>query len=88
MATNTWKIFNTSGNSITYARELSGLDRVYAYVRFEQWEDEDAPPSYRWSVEDGSCARVFDDGYIEGSRGLRAAQDTADAAARRLFPGH
>ena len=84
---NGWKLQRTLGSQTTYARELPGLDRVYAYVDYDQWEDDDQPTHYRWSVQDGSCGEVLDSGYTDEGD-LTAAQADADAAAARLFPGH
>lgn len=82
-----WKLQRVAGTRTTYARELEGLDRIIAYVEFDQWDDEMTPPFYDWSVQDGSCGKVLDQDYVDGTAGLDAAKQAADAAAQRLFPG-
>lgn len=83
-----WRLHQAHGNRTVHRRELEGLDRIMVYVEYEQWDDEDAPSFYSWQVSDGSCGKTLDGGYVDGKRGLRAAQVEADAAAARLFPGH
>ncbi|BBX87973.1 hypothetical protein [Mycolicibacterium aubagnense] len=82
-----WKLQHVTGTRTTYARELEGLDRIVAYVDFDQWEDESTPPFYEWSVQDSSCGKVFEQDYVDGTVGLEAAKRAADNAAGRLFPG-
>ena len=48
--------------------------------------DRTLPYSYHWSVQDGSCGRVIEQGSIDGDDGLETAQLAADEAAARLFP--
>lgn len=81
-----WKLERARGTQTTYSRALEGLDRIYAYVDYDQWEDEEKPPHYRWSVQDGSCGKVLASGYTDEG-GLAAAQADADDAAAKLFPG-
>lgn len=82
-----WKLERTSGTQTTYSRELEGLDRIYAYVDYDQWDDEPAPTHYRWSVQDGANCKTLDSGYTDEG-GLAQAKADADAAAAKLFPGH
>lgn len=88
MTTTSWVLHRARDTRTTFARALPGLDRIYAYVDFDQWEGEEHPLSYHWSVQDGSCGQVLDHGHVDGDQGLAAAQAAADAAAARLFPGH
>ncbi|MEB3023385.1 MULTISPECIES: hypothetical protein [Mycolicibacter] len=83
-----WKLHNVSGTQTTFARAIEGLDRIRAYVDYDQWEDEEVPLSYFWSVQDGSCGQILESAHVDGDKGLAAAQAAADAAVSRLFPGH
>lgn len=83
-----WKITSSSGGDTTYTRAVDGLDRIRAYVSFSQWEDEERPTHYSWSVQDGSCGKVLQRGTVDGDEGLPAAQKAADAAVAQLFPNH
>jgi hypothetical protein len=85
-----WVRGDTWGGRACYRREVGG-DRIMAYVAFDLIDpeldgDRTLPYSYHWSVQDGSCGRVIEQGSIDGDDGLETAQLAADEAAARLFP--
>lgn len=83
-----WVPQGVAAGRVRYRREVSGLDRIMAYVEFERWEDS-PPTSCHWSVQDGSCGKVLDQGWVDAEQGgLGGAFVAADAAVARLFPGH
>lgn len=82
-----WHLRAVTGIRTTYARFIDGLDRIVAYIDFDQWEDQASPAQYEWSVQDGSCGKVLESGHVDGDMSLAAAQAEADAAAARLFLG-
>lgn len=86
MATDSWEIQDVWGLHVTHWRHVGG-DRIAAYVEYDNsWDDDDGPNTFHWSVQDGSRAKVLDQGWIDGKNGFEAAKAAADAAAKRLFP--
>jgi hypothetical protein len=79
-----WKLQPGVGGPTTYRRDLH--DPFVVYVAYEiDWE-QDQPVQYTWSVQDGSCGRVLEHGWVDGDQGLEVAKRTADAAVAQLFP--
>ncbi|MFA5709302.1 hypothetical protein [Mycolicibacterium sp.] len=80
-----WRLQPSVGDRTTYSRDLH--ERFVAYVDVDTDWERDEPLSYTWSVQDGSCGRVLDRGWVDGDQGLATAQLAAEEAAARLFPG-
>ena len=79
-----WELKSNSYGHVTFRRFVGG-DRIYAYVVFDQEGDRE-PFSYHWSVQDGSCGRILEQGWTDGEHGFEAAKAEADEAAGRLIP--
>lgn len=80
-----WKLIPSLSGRAVYRRDLH--ERFVVYVDHEaEWEQE-RPLMYHWSIEDGSCGRVLEQGWVDGAGGLVEAQRIADEAVVRRFPG-
>lgn len=79
-----WALQSASFGHITFRRHLG--NRILAYVVYDNEEDRDYPFSYHWSVQDGSCGKILDQGWVDGEEGLETAKAAADEAAAALFP--
>ena len=83
IAISSWELQSNSYGHVTFRRDLG--DRFFAYVVYDKEEDRE-PFSYHWSVQDGSCGRVLEQGWVDGEEGMAAAKAAADEAAAQLRP--
>ncbi len=84
-----WTRGDTWAGRACYRREVGG-DRIMAYVAFDLTDpeldgDRTQPYTYQWSVQDGTCGRVLEQGSSDGDNGLENAKREADEAAARVL---
>lgn len=81
-----WTRGDTWAGRACYRREVGG-DRIMAYVAFDLTDPEldggrTQPYTYQWSVQDGSCGRVLEQGSSDGDNGLETARSCRQPRGR------
>lgn len=80
-----WQPYHGPGSdSPRYSRDLH--ERFRAYIEVQGCWESGKIYGYSWTVQDGSCGRVLDQGWEDSEIGLPATQRIVDEAIVRLFP--